>query len=40
DEDTYVVVRSCQVKLTRVLAGYRHQNGICSHIGSNDLLPG
>ncbi|GJX53145.1 hypothetical protein Tco_0281514 [Tanacetum coccineum] len=40
DEDTYDVVRSCQVKPTRILAGHRHQNGVCSHGGSNDLLPG
>ncbi|GJY89428.1 ABC transporter C family member 5-like protein, partial [Tanacetum coccineum] len=36
----YAVVRSYQAKATRVLAGYRHQNGVCSHGGSNDLLPG
>ncbi|GKC85188.1 hypothetical protein Tco_1140905 [Tanacetum coccineum] len=40
DEDTYDVVRSCQVKPTRILAMHRHQNGVCSHGGSNDLLPG
>ncbi|GKD62262.1 hypothetical protein Tco_1299771, partial [Tanacetum coccineum] len=39
DEDTYVVVRSCHVKQTRILAGHRHQNGVCSHGGANDLLP-
>ncbi|GJR49264.1 hypothetical protein Tco_1399785 [Tanacetum coccineum] len=39
DEDTYVVVRSCQVKPTRILAGHRHQNGVCSHGEANDLLP-
>ncbi|GJY16190.1 deSI-like protein [Tanacetum coccineum] len=39
DEDTYVVVRSYQVKLTFILAWHHHQNGVCSHGGSNDLLP-
>ncbi|GJW59102.1 hypothetical protein Tco_0105833 [Tanacetum coccineum] len=40
DEDTYDVVRSYQVKPTRILAGHRHQNGVCSHDGLNDLLHG
>ncbi|GJR98645.1 hypothetical protein Tco_0270819 [Tanacetum coccineum] len=39
NEDTYVVVRPCQVKPTRIWAGHRHQNGVCSHGGANDLLP-
>ncbi|GJY75340.1 hypothetical protein Tco_0480456 [Tanacetum coccineum] len=39
DDDTYVV-RSFQVKPTRILARHRHQNGVCSHGGLTELLPG
>nr|GEX32638.1 transmembrane emp24 domain-containing protein p24beta2-like [Tanacetum cinerariifolium] len=28
-----------KVKPTRILAGHRHKNSVCSHGGSNDLLP-
>ncbi|GJV49259.1 protein FAR1-related sequence 5 [Tanacetum coccineum] len=39
DDDTYVV-RSFQVKPTRILARHRRQNGVCSHGGSTDWIHG
>nr|GEY36304.1 hypothetical protein [Tanacetum cinerariifolium] len=38
DEDTYDVVCSFQVRSTRILAGHRHQNGVCSH-GRYSVVP-
>ncbi|GJS73600.1 hypothetical protein Tco_0706441 [Tanacetum coccineum] len=39
DDDTYVM-RSFQVKPTRILARHRRQNGVCSHGGSTDWIHG